>query len=198
MRAVFEKAGRGVPVFNDKHLSYRWDWAKEMVDTARAMKFPLMAGSSVPLAQRRPPLELPANASIVEAVSIHGGGAESYDFHALEVMQIAWSRPAPAARRACDACSFWSEPALWQAANDGLWSAELAAAAMAAEVGADHELVKLVASRGKQPTANKTPVHGILVHYRDGLRGTALKVGNERHSLELRLPAEGPAEAGRD
>jgi hypothetical protein len=41
----------------------------------------------VPLAERRPPMELPADARIVEAVSIHGGGVESYDIHALEVLQ---------------------------------------------------------------------------------------------------------------
>ena len=36
--AVFRSSRRVVPVFNDKHLSYRWDWAKEMADTARAMR----------------------------------------------------------------------------------------------------------------------------------------------------------------
>src|ERR1700704_128376 len=38
---VFEKDGRTTPVFNDKHLSWKWEWAKEMVETARALKFPL-------------------------------------------------------------------------------------------------------------------------------------------------------------
>src|SRR5438477_240921 len=85
--AVVRESRKVAPVFSDKHLSYRWDWAKEMYDTAQAMKIPLMAGSSVPLAQRRPPLELPARARITEAVSIHGGGVESYDFHGLEVLQ---------------------------------------------------------------------------------------------------------------
>ena len=72
--AVMRKSKRSVPVFNDKHLSYRWDWAKEMYDTAQELKIPFMAGSSVPMAQRRPPLELPADAQIEDAISIHGGG----------------------------------------------------------------------------------------------------------------------------
>ena len=29
---VFRKDGRAIPVFNDKHLSWKWEWAKEMVD----------------------------------------------------------------------------------------------------------------------------------------------------------------------
>ena len=85
--AVMRRSRRSVPLYNDKHLSFRWDWAKEMVDTAKELRIPFMAGSSVPLAQRIPPLELQPGAEIVEAVSIHGGGLESYDFHALEVLQ---------------------------------------------------------------------------------------------------------------
>ncbi|MBM3815313.1 MAG: hypothetical protein FJW20_27185, partial [Acidimicrobiia bacterium] len=27
---VFRASGRSVPVFNDKHLSWRWEWAREM------------------------------------------------------------------------------------------------------------------------------------------------------------------------
>ena len=74
--AVFGQSGRVVPIFNDKHLSYRWDWAKQMYDTAREMKIPFMAGSSVPLAQRVPACEIPPGSKIIEAVSIHGGGLD--------------------------------------------------------------------------------------------------------------------------
>ena len=58
-----------------------------MYDVSRELRIPLMAGSSVPLAARRPALEIPPGSEITEAVSIHGGGLESYDFHALEVLQ---------------------------------------------------------------------------------------------------------------
>ncbi|MGH9173804.1 MAG: hypothetical protein ACRD1H_05585, partial [Vicinamibacterales bacterium] len=85
--AVMQQSRRFIPFFNDKHLSYRWDEAQAMYDASRRHDFPLMAGSSVPLAQRLPPFEWPAEAEIEEAVSIHGGGIESYDFHGLEVLQ---------------------------------------------------------------------------------------------------------------
>src|SRR5205823_13574464 len=55
---VFRKTGQAVPVFNDKHLSYSWDRSKRMVDWANELKFPLMAGSSLPVAWRRPELDL--------------------------------------------------------------------------------------------------------------------------------------------
>lgn len=84
---VMQRSNRFVPFFNDKHLSYRADFAKEMFDVARSCGVPLMAGSSVPLAQRSPALDLPPHADIAEAVAIHGGGIEVYDFHGLELLQ---------------------------------------------------------------------------------------------------------------
>jgi hypothetical protein len=174
---VFKRSGKVAPIFCDKHLSYRWDWAKEMVDTSRAMKIPLMAGSSVPLAERRPPLELPAACKISEAVSIHGGGLEGYDFHALEVLEsIVEARQG--GETGVHDVQFLEGESLWKAAEAGVWSSDLAAAAMAAEVGTDHELTKFIQSRGKSATAEKTPIHALVVHYRDGLRGVAMKVGN--------------------
>ena len=55
---VFEKDGRTTPVFNDKHLSWKWEWAKEMVDTAREDEVPvpgrLVAAGDVADAGDRP------------------------------------------------------------------------------------------------------------------------------------------------
>ena len=61
---VFEASNRVVPVFNDKHLSWNWDWAKEMYDTSRRMKFPLMAGSSLPVTWRTPSVEFPTGTRV--------------------------------------------------------------------------------------------------------------------------------------
>src|SRR6476659_11295739 len=51
---VFEQDGRSVPVFNDKHLSYSFEKAKTMVETSRRLKFPMQAGSSIPVTWRLP------------------------------------------------------------------------------------------------------------------------------------------------
>ena len=84
---VFAKDGRTAPVFNDKHLSWKWEWAKEMVDTARAMKFPFLAGSSLPVTWRMPAIDLPFGAEVEEFLCVAFGGLDSYDFHALETIQ---------------------------------------------------------------------------------------------------------------
>ena len=38
---VFRDSGTSVPVFNDKHLSWNWEWARQMYDTSREMGFRL-------------------------------------------------------------------------------------------------------------------------------------------------------------
>jgi hypothetical protein len=169
--AVFRRSGRVVPVFNDKHLSYRWDWAKAMYDTARELKIPLMAGSSVPLAQRLPPLELPDGAKVTEAVSVHGGPLDSYDFHAYEVLQSIVEARA-GGETGVARVQYLAGDALWRAADAGQWSRDLLQAAWDAEPvrpGKQQSLQELL----------RTPTWGVLVHYRDGLRAMVIKVGGD-------------------
>lgn len=164
--AVMRQSKRFVPLFNDKHLSFRWDWAREMYDTAQKLKIPLMAGSSVPLAQRIPPLELKPGTALEEAVSIHGGPPESYDFHGLEVLQslVEFRK---GGETGISSVQFLEGAALWQAAKERRWSVELAEAALAAELGKE-----------APPLPPKGwDTHGILLTYRDGFRATVLKIG---------------------
>lgn len=182
--AVFRRSGRVVPVFNDKHLSYRWDWAREMYDAAREFKIPFMAGSSVPLAQRVPPCELPPGSRIVEAVSIHGGGLDSYDFHALEVLQSMVESRA-GGETGVTRVQYLTGDALWRAADAGEWSPSLLQAAWDAEPD----------RKGRRPTLEQLfrhPLWGLLVHYRDGLRAMVMKVGADgtRWNFACRLAGQ--------
>jgi hypothetical protein len=67
---VYKDSGRSVPMFNDKHLSWNWDWAKAMYDTSRQMGFPYMAGSSLPVTWRIPSVEMPLGSRIREALCV--------------------------------------------------------------------------------------------------------------------------------
>lgn len=167
--AVMDRSGRYVPIFNDKHLSYRWDWAKEMYDTTQAKGIPFMAGSSVPLAQRIPDVTVPKDSAIVEAVSIHGGPLESYDFHGLEVLQsnIEFRR---GGETGIESVQVLDHDALLAAAERGAWSIPLAETAMRAEMGGDF---------AGFDTSDQTRLkHGLLLEHVDGLRSVVLAVGS--------------------
>jgi hypothetical protein len=84
---VFEASGRSVPVFNDKHLSTSWDECAQMVAAARRLKFPLLAGSSLPVTRRLPAIDMPYDAELRESVCVAYGGIDTYDIHAYETAQ---------------------------------------------------------------------------------------------------------------
>ena len=163
-----------------------------MYDQARRLGIPLLAGSSVPLAERRPATEMPADARVVEAVAIHGGGRETYDFHGLELLQSMIE-----ARRGGETgisrVEFLTGPAFEKARNAGRWSGDLVAAAMAAERDAGTSRQQRPGRRGgallaEEPEGN----HALLVTYKDGTRGAVLKIGNtsDRWNFACRLEGQ--------
>ena len=118
---VFRTSGRSVPVFNDKHLSWNWVWAKEMVETSKQMGFAFLAGSSVPVTRRLPSIDMPLGAEVQEAMCIAPGGPDGYDIHALEGIQCMVER-----RRGGEtgvvAIQALKGDAVWQAMKAGPWS----------------------------------------------------------------------------
>lgn len=84
---TFRRCKQVVPVFSDKHLAWNWTDAWHMHQTARELKIPFMAGSSVPVTWRQPAISLPLGCEIEEAIAVGYGGLESYGFHALESLQ---------------------------------------------------------------------------------------------------------------
>lgn len=159
---TFEKCKKSVPVFNDKHLAAAWADAKWMYDKSRELFFPLLAGSSVPLTWRRPPLQLPKGCDLVEAVQIGYGGFEAYGFHALEGLQCMAERR-KGGETGVKAVQCLRGEAMWQALDAGRWSKPLLEAALErvpAHAPGDY----------RAPTAKADDAGVFLIEYRDGFR----------------------------
>jgi len=122
--SVYRTTGKTAPVFNDKHLSWNWDWCQEMYDISQELDFAFMAGSSLPVTWRTPSVEFPSGVEVEEALSVCYGGVDSYDFHGLETLQCMVER-----RKGGESGVKWvqayRDEKFWQAYADGVWSREL-------------------------------------------------------------------------
>ena len=164
--ATFARHGnKVVPVFNDKHLAYDWADAKHMYDTAVAMKIPFMAGSSIPVAWRIPPVVLPRECEITEAVGLGYGGLEAYGFHTLEGLQCMVERRRGFETGVAAVQAFKGRAAIRAAEEKGLWSADLIEAAL--EAAPDR-----FPGRPNDEDYDGASFAMYRVEYRDGLIGT--------------------------
>jgi len=84
---VFKASGKVVPVFIDKHLADNWTDAYYIYKTAKDMKIPLMAGSTMPVSWRIPATDVKRNAKLKEIVGTSYHTIDAYGFHGLEVIQ---------------------------------------------------------------------------------------------------------------
>ncbi len=160
--AAFAKYKKSVPVFNDKHLAATWADAKWMYDRARELHVPLMAGSSVPVTWRRPPLKLPRGCELAGAVQIGYGPFEGYGFHALEGLQCFVERR-KGGETGVRAVTCLQGAAMWKAMDEGRWSKTILEAAL--------PLVPAHAQGDYRAITSKTSDAGVfLIEYRDGFR----------------------------
>jgi hypothetical protein len=174
---VYKKDGRTAPVFNDKHLSWKWEWAKEMVDLSKEMKFGFCAGSSLPVTWRMPAIDMPLGAELEEIMCVAMGGLDSYDFHALETMQCMAERrrggeTGVKALQAIRGDAVWKafEAGSWQA---GGWDAKLFEACLVRTQTLAQP--KTFSDRYPTPAQMREFVKDPVVYrfeYADGLKGT--------------------------
>jgi hypothetical protein len=164
--ATFEKCKKSVPVFNDKHLAATWTDAKWMYDKSHELFIPFMAGSSLPVTWRRPPLQLPRNCDLLEAVQGGYGPLEAYGFHALESLQCMVERR-KGTETGVKAVQCLQGEAMWKSLDDGRWSKLLLEAALA--------LVPAHAKGDYRALTAKAPDAGLfLIEYRDGLKAAVI------------------------
>lgn len=176
---VFEKDGRSVPIFNDKHLSWSFAKAKEMVEISKKLNFPFLAGSSLPVTWRMPSIDLPYGAEVEEVMCIAMGSVDIYDFHALETIQSFVERR-KGGETGITAIQGLRGESVWKAMEAGNWGAG----------GWDPKLFEACLSRShilhqpesfshRYPTPQqirewvKDPV-AYRLEYADGLKGTML------------------------
>ncbi|MGC8643068.1 MAG: hypothetical protein ACP5XB_24680 [Isosphaeraceae bacterium] len=177
---VCRASGRSVPVFIDKHLSYSRTEAQQMVDQARALKVPLMAGSSLPVTWRLPPLEIPLGRSFQEVLVASRGNLEIFGFHALETLQcMAERRDRKGKPQGVKSVTCLEGDAVWNAASQGVWSWDLLHHALGRSYTVNPGDVKQNTRDFSPPavrdaaTILRHPV-AFVAEYADGLRGTAL------------------------
>ncbi|MFI5458598.1 MAG: hypothetical protein ACHRXM_24460 [Isosphaerales bacterium] len=174
---VFEQDGRAVPVFNDKHLSYSFAKAQEMVNISRRLSFPLLAGSSLPVTWRLPPIELPLGCVIDQALVVGVGGSDAMDFHALEALQCMVERR-KGGETGVKGVQLISGESVWEAGRRGRWSRELLEAALARSDSlqgltvADGRTQDLVASGEISRLARRPSAY--FIEYVDGTHATLL------------------------
>ena len=120
---VIRASGSPVPVFIDKHLSYSRAEASEMVAQAKALKIPLMAGSSLPVTWRFPALEIPLDRTFKDVLVASRGDLEIYGFHALETLQCMVERRKRNGKpQGVAAVTCLEGDAVWEAGDRGVWS----------------------------------------------------------------------------
>lgn len=163
--AVFRESGRAVPVFSDKHLADNWEDVAWLERTARELGVPLMAGSVLPVARRRPPEDVARDTGLEEVMVLSYHTLDAYGFHALEILQCLAER-----RRGGEtgvrAVRSTSGVEVWEALGRGEVDRGLLAAALGASPDRRCELGEL-AERVAEPVLWRA-------EYADGLRGTVL------------------------
>ncbi len=164
---VFEKSGRVVPVFSDKHIEdddvdIQWIWSE-----VERLKIPFMAGSSLPGLWRYPEADVERGGALKEIVAVSYHRLDTYGFHALEMVQCLAERR-KGGETGIKQVRCLEGDAVWAAGQDGTYDRKLL----------DEALGKLK-DRPRKPTDK--PIEELakkpalfIIDYEDGLRVNVL------------------------
>lgn len=180
---VFRYSRRAVPVFNDKHLSFSWRQAKRMVDISRELGFPMLAGSSVPVAFRVPAIDTPLGARQSHAVAISYSGLDIYGFHVLECLQCLVERR-QGGESGVTAVQCLQNDACWQFLATTPWAGRLF----------DKALARSNTRRPGDPKSLVREPTVFLIDYADGLRAATFLLTGLVEDFTAAVDVDGQAE----
>ncbi len=195
---VFQASGQSVPVFCDKHLSWDWERALEMVETSRDLGFPLMAGSSLPVCRRIPSIDMPWGAEVEEIVSVGVGGIDGYDIHSLEGMQCLAERRQGGETGVVSIQALRGET-VWPALGSGSWESggcdpALFEACLCRSLSlepAEESYRHIYPELEDLPRLVQSPPVAYRFEYADGLRATMLLMEGLVHDITVAARLKG-------
>jgi hypothetical protein len=167
-----------------------------MVAASERLKFPLLAGSSLPVTWRIPDVDIPLGARIEEAVMVGVGTLDGMDFDALEAMQCMLERRA-GGETGVKAVQLLEGDDVWAAGESGRWSKELLSSALSRSDAiqgltvTDGRPQDMVAG-GVLPQLVKNPM-AYCIEYQDGTRATMLMLNgaNQDFVFSARVAGHG-------
>ena len=157
---TFQKYGKVVPVFNDKHLGPRWEDTLWMYQRAREMRVPFMAGSSLVVGYRNPDVTIPMGCELESAFAIGYAELDRYGIHTLEFLQSMVERR-KGGEVGVRAVQCISGEAIWKAVDKGMINSSLIDAVATVSLKADGAAVR---------SASSPDDHLFVVEYRDRIR----------------------------
>lgn len=180
---VMKQDGVVCPIFVDKHFSYSWEKASAMYETAKEMGIPLMAGSTVSLAWRYPPLELDYTQELEQALTVGFGHTDALGFHTLEALQAIVEKRM-GGETGVESVQAFRGSKVWELRDQGVWSQELFEAALSRtetrKEGLPEDLIE-------EPIL-------FLIDYRDGLKGRLLMANGLLRSWVVAASRKGSGE----
>ena len=193
---VFEEERHAVPYFNHRELSFSFMHAAKMVGTAQRLRFPLLAGSSMPATWRLPDTDVPMGAPVQEAVMVGIGSLQDSGFDALEAMQSMLERR-KGGESGVKAVQYLEGDDVWTAMAANRWSSDLASSALSRSdtplglTVLDGRPQDLVGS-GVLPQLVSDPA-ALCIEYTDGTRATLLLLNGaiRDFNIAVRVPGHG-------
>jgi hypothetical protein len=178
--SVMQQDGRVVPLHSDKYFAYDWRDAKAMYDRVIAMRIPFMAGSTLPLTWRRPPLEFDRGTHFREILTVSCSDLEEHAYHGIELMQAMAERRA-GGETGVAKVRYMQGDELWALETSGEFSRQLLDAALTRRVN-------------PAPEGNHEKPEGFLIRYRDNTPASILNLNSQTRDYLFAARVEGRSE----